>query len=272
MRPRLIRFLLLVVNLLVGVNAVLAGTLFVVDPSGGRIGMPLTVLRYAPFDSFLVPGLVLGLVVGGLSLRAAMRTWQHRGALPSLVAGAVLIGWILIQMGMLREVNGLQLFCLGCGLAQIGLAVLLPTSTTTADRARRFLQHRRVALIGLSRHPEDFSRAVARELEAGGYDVVGVDRTTPIQELPAPPKAAILMVPAGAAAGVVDQCVAAGVEAIWFHRGAGAGSASPEAVAKAEAAGLLVVTDACPLMYLGHGSRMHGAHRWMREHSGASPS
>lgn len=264
MHPALHRFLLLTVNLLIGLSAVLAGVFFVADPQGGLIGMPLDVLRYSPFPTFLVPGLVLGFVVGGTSLHAAVRTWQRRGGLPSIVAGGVLIGWILIQMLMLRDINGLQVFCLGSGLAQIGLGWIAPVADVGQERARAFLTHTRVALIGLSRNPADFSHAVRTEMETKGYEIVGVGKGTTLASLPNPPKAALLMVPAAVSLDVVRDCAAAGVEAIWFHRGAGAGAASPEAIAAARAAGMLVVTDACPLMYLGHG--LHGVHRWVHEH------
>ena len=63
---------------------------------------------------------------------------------------------------------------------------------------------------------------------------------------------------------VVKACVDAGVRSVWFHRGVGPGSASPEAVARAEKAGMTVITDACPLMFLESGHWLHGAHRWGR--------
>ena len=268
MRPTLHRFLLLTVNLLVGLNAIVAGAFFIADPSGRLIGMPLDVLRYAPFSTFLVPGLVLAFVVGGSAMYAALRSWQRRGGVPSLVAGTLLFGWILIQMVMLRDINGLQLFCLGCGGAQLGLGLSAPVAKGGRELARRFLAHPRIALIGLSSNPDDFSHAIRKELEAKGYEVVGVGKGTTLASVPNPPKAALLMVPAAASLQVVRDCVAAGVEAIWFHRGAGAGAASPEAVAAARAAHMLVVTDACPLMYVGDG--LHGTHRWVHEHGAAS--
>jgi hypothetical protein len=56
----------------------------------------LSLLDDTPFKSYTVPGLLLGVLVGGTSLVAAAATLRHsRGApLASAVAGSVLVGWI----------------------------------------------------------------------------------------------------------------------------------------------------------------------------------
>lgn len=140
-----------------------------------------------------------------------------------------------------------------------------------------FFDHHRVAFVGLSTNAHDFSRAVAAEMKKRGLDVVpvhphaeaidGVPAWPRVSAIPDPPKAALLMVPKDQAAEVVADCVAAGVQAIWFHRGVGEGSESAEALALAEAAGMEVVRDACPLMFLEPAGWLHRAHRWFHEHA-----
>ena len=46
---------------------------------------------------------------------------------------------------------------------------------TTRAEIDKFLSNHRIALVGVSRNPQDFSRAVFRELTARGYDVVPVN-------------------------------------------------------------------------------------------------
>lgn len=46
---------------------------------------------------------------------------------------------------------------------------------TTRTEINDFLSHRRIALVGVSRNPQDFSRAVFRELATRGYEVVPVN-------------------------------------------------------------------------------------------------
>ena len=46
---------------------------------------------------------------------------------------------------------------------------------TTVDDVRDFLAQRRIALVGLSRNPKDFSHVVFREMSRRGYDMVPVN-------------------------------------------------------------------------------------------------
>jgi uncharacterized protein len=140
--------------------------------------------------------------------------------------------------------------------------------------AREFLGARRIALVGASRDPRDFSRAVMKELVARGYDVVPVNPAAgeiagraafaTVRDVVPAPEAALLMTPPSHTADAVADCLAAGVRKIWLHRGAGAGAASPEALALCRAAGVEPVTDLCPFMLLADVSRFHRVHGYFR--------
>lgn len=142
------------------------------------------------------------------------------------------------------------------------------------DLIRRFLAERRMALVGLSRDPRDFSRGLLRELLARGYDVVPVNPHLPevearpchprVQEIWPPVKAALLLTPPYLTAHVVRDCAEAGVEMVWMHRGAGVGAVSAEAAAFCRARGIEVVEGACPYMYLPHAGLVHRIHGLVR--------
>lgn len=149
-----------------------------------------------------------------------------------------------------------------------GRAIPVPSSAAITD----FLAQRSIAVIGVSRSPREFANIVFRTLRERGYLVIPVNaRASEVEgercyrsvtELPAPVDGALLMVPPAAAAAVVRQCEEAGIRRIWFHKGAGPGAVSAEAVAAARAAGMTVVDGACPLMFLrptGWFHRCHGA-------------
>jgi predicted CoA-binding protein len=150
-------------------------------------------------------------------------------------------------------------------------------SDTTAPF--RFLVHRRLALVGASRDPRDFSRGVLRELLRRGYEVVPVnpgashmeDRPcyARVQDIPRPVEAALLMTAPGRSADAVRDCLAAGVRAIWFHRGIGPGSVSAEALDLCRAAGVEVVAGECPYMHLPEAGLPHRVHGFFR-HLGGS--
>lgn len=141
-----------------------------------------------------------------------------------------------------------------------------------------FLRQERIALVGASHDPKDFSRIVMRELLELGYDVVPVNpkagtiegRTAyaRLTDLPEPVGGALLMVPAAASEAVVRDAAAAGVPRVWLHRGGGPGASSPGAVRAAHDLDLALVDGECPLMFVGRSRvhRVHGAMRRLSDH------
>jgi hypothetical protein len=97
------RLTLVITEAFVALSAFAAGAMFMVEPSGRLMGMTAETLARSPFGSYLVPGIVLFVVVGGTLATAAwaeMRRWPRAGWL-SVVAGVVLAGWIAVQVAMI---------------------------------------------------------------------------------------------------------------------------------------------------------------------------
>jgi predicted CoA-binding protein len=145
-----------------------------------------------------------------------------------------------------------------------------------------FLACRRIAVVGVSRNPKDFSRAVFRAFVERGYDAVPVNpaggeaegrrSVGRVGDIQPPPQAALLLTPPPATAEVVRQCAEAGVERVWMHRGGGQGAVSAEALALCRERGLEVVDGECPFMFLGDTGWVHGVHRFFRRLGGRLPS
>ncbi len=146
--------------------------------------------------------------------------------------------------------------------------------SSSIEDARQFLSVKRIAVVGVSRNERDFSRGVVRALVERGYDVVPVNpalaaaeglRAFPrVRDVAPPPEAALLLVPSGRAEEAVRDCLVARVKRIWFHRGAGAGSASEAALALCRANGIAVVAGLCPFMALPGTSFPHRLHGLVR--------
>lgn len=270
--------LLLPTLLFVGFTAAAGGGLLLADPSGGHLSMPTSLLDDSPFSDFLVPGAVLAFLVAGSAFVAAYADlarvhWADKAA---RIAALVLLGWMVGELVFVGEFVALQaLYVVLGGLMLWWARPRPPLPVDTDEAARRFLAEKRVALIGLSSHPEDFSQYVAKALRERGVEVVAVNKShrrigdeeawPRVSAIPNPPKAALLMIPPEGAEAAVRDCIAAGVERVWFHRGAGApGAASPAAVALARTARMTVITDLCPMMALDPDHVMHGAHRAIR--------
>jgi hypothetical protein len=83
--------------------------------------MSLDMLRYSPFHSFLIPGLILLLANGVMSLLVLYLTVQRRPGYGWWVAfqGCVLAGWIVVEVIMLRLIMWAHYLYLAVGLALI---------------------------------------------------------------------------------------------------------------------------------------------------------
>lgn len=113
--------------LFTGVNAIVAGILFVIDPSGKKIGMSTSYLLHSPFSSFLIPGLTLLVVNGLLNIITAILCINKYKYYPVfiIVQGLLLSGWIIIQVMMVRDFNLLHFVMLSIGLLLIANGLFL---------------------------------------------------------------------------------------------------------------------------------------------------
>lgn len=93
--------LLLVVN---GTGALYGGLRMIADPSGSGLQMPLSFLEHTPFQSYLIPGIVLLTVNGILSFVtiAAVFLKVRNYAWYVIMQGVILSGWIIVQVLLLR--------------------------------------------------------------------------------------------------------------------------------------------------------------------------
>jgi uncharacterized protein len=143
----------------------------------------------------------------------------------------------------------------------------MPTTRADIDG---FLAHHRIAVVGVSRNPQDFSRALFRELSARGYDVVPVNPLAEtledhacfqrVQAINPPVEAALLITSPAETEKVVHDCAEAGIRGVWMHSGGGKGSVSPVAVAFCREHGMRVVEGQCPFMFLPNTQWFHRAH------------
>jgi len=137
-----------------------------------------------------------------------------------------------------------------------------------------FLSAKRIAFVGVSREPRDFSRQLMRALVDRLYDVVPVNPrggeidgrpcAARVQDIQPPVEAALIMTPPAVTAQVVRDCFAAGIRRVWMHRGAGRGASSPEAAEFCRRNDMQVVAGECPFMFLPGAGWFHRVHRFFR--------
>jgi uncharacterized protein len=145
-----------------------------------------------------------------------------------------------------------------------------------------FLGQRRIALVGVSRQPNDYSRMVLKELRDRGYDVVPVNPSTAsigdltcageVGRIDPAPDSAILLVPDSAVGMAARQCLNAGIKRLWFRRGPRSSPACAEAIEASRAAGAMVVAGECPIMFLQDTAWFHRLHGTLRRWTGTYPA
>lgn len=159
----------------------------------------------------------------------------------------------------------------------------LPEAPVRATRAQidAFLSQKRFAMVGLSRHPQDFTREVMREFIRRDYEVVPVHPNTKVlagrtcyqrlQDVQPPVTAALLVTRPEVTEQVVRDCAAAGITQVWMHRGGGAGAVSGEAIAFCHQHGISVIAGECPMMFLKPTPLIHLVHGFVKKVIGTYP-
>jgi len=138
-----------------------------------------------------------------------------------------------------------------------------------------FLALHRIAVVGVSRNPKDFTRVLFRDLLQRGYDAVPVNPAVEdveglrcyarVADIPAPVDGALLVTKPEVTDQVVRECAEAGIRSIWMHRGGGHGAVSKGASSFCAVVGIKVVEGECPYMFLPQAQWIHRAHGFCRK-------
>ena len=108
------------------IGLTVGGLGLLIDPSGGKIQMPVDMLQHSPFPDFFWPGLILFAVLGIGSLVAAWGVIRRVRNYPYWIifTGSALGIWICTQMVMIQGVSWLHALYGGIGLALLVLGWL----------------------------------------------------------------------------------------------------------------------------------------------------
>jgi len=152
---------------------------------------------------------------------------------------------------------------------------------STREQITDFLGQKRLAMVGVSRNPQDFGRALFREFCQRGYDMVPVNpgvaevdgRTcySRVQDIEPPVDGVLLMTSPAVTDQVVRDCAEVGIRRVWMYRAAGQGAVSPSAVAFCQDQNIGVVPGECPFMFFTDASFFHRAHGFFRQITGRLP-
>jgi predicted CoA-binding protein len=126
--------------------------------------------------------------------------------------------------------------------------------------ANAFLEHRRIAVTGVSRSPKDHgSNIVYRRLRDRGYEVFAVNPNADqvegdpcyhdLKSIPGGVQVVVIGTRPELAEDTMRECVELGITNVWMHRGPGGGSVSDSATEYGRNHGVTVIDGGCPLMF-----------------------
>ncbi|MDX5423439.1 MAG: hypothetical protein LPK14_14375 [Hymenobacteraceae bacterium] len=121
---RTIAVILLLFN---GASALYGGGALILEPDGSLLQIPVQWLYDSPFDTYLIPGLVLFFVLGIGSLTVAS-LWIFKNPLYPLltiVLGLAQVIWLLVQLAVIRQFSFLHLLYGALGIALVVFAALM---------------------------------------------------------------------------------------------------------------------------------------------------
>lgn len=101
-----------------GIGALYGGWSLITRPDGSRLQLSLDLLEQTPFDNYLIPGIILFVGNGLCSLAVFVVMMLNIKVYSWLVIlqGAVLTGWIVIQMILIQTVYFLHIILGSVGL------------------------------------------------------------------------------------------------------------------------------------------------------------
>ena len=151
----------------------------------------------------------------------------------------------------------------------------------TPESVATFLRGRRIAVAGVSRHPNRAANAVFRKLRGSGYEVFpinpkaseveGVRCYPDLAAVPVQLDGVVIATSPDVSVRIVRQCSGHGVRRVWLHRSFGNGSVSAEAVRECDAHGVDCIVGGCPLMFCDPVDFGHKCMKWWLQRQGRVP-
>ncbi|NND15689.1 MAG: hypothetical protein HKN89_05145 [Eudoraea sp.] len=122
------RIILGVLEMIVAFGAIPTGISMIISPDGSGMGLDLAWLERSPFESFFIPGIFLLIFNGILQLIGAWLTFRQStfAGKFGIVAGMILIFWLLSQIYYLELTHFLQVVFFVIALMEIYLGRKLP--------------------------------------------------------------------------------------------------------------------------------------------------
>jgi predicted CoA-binding protein len=150
------------------------------------------------------------------------------------------------------------------------------------EAAHDFLSHKRIAVTGVSRRPENHgANVVFKRLRERGYEVFAVNPNADtvegqrcyhdLKDIPGGVEAVVVGTRPQGAEQTMRECAELGIGYVWMHRAFGEGSVSAPAATYGREHGIHVIDGGCPLMFEPTSDPGHRVMRFFCQLSGKAP-
>ena len=149
---------------------------------------------------------------------------------------------------------------------------------TSKKSVDKFLEHKNLAIVGVSRKSSKFGNVIYKEWKKKGFNVYGVnpklenidgDKCFPsLRELKGKVEGIVNVVSKSQTKEVVMEANEIGIKNIWMQQG----SESEEAIKYCQANGINEVHKECILMFADPVNSIHSVHRWIWKFLGKLPN
>ncbi len=139
-----------------------------------------------------------------------------------------------------------------------------------------FLAQKRIAVVGVSRNPSDYSRMLFREFRKRGYDAVpvtpqaeeieGVRSFARVQDITPGVDAALVLTAPRITGAIVRDCADAGIARVWLRKDV------QGAAGFCRSRGIAVIAGQCPFMFLPGAGGVHRLHGFLLKIVGRYPA
>lgn len=113
--------------IILGIAALFSGAVFIYDPTGRTLKMPISALDHSPFTNYLVPGIILFAVIGISSVIITVLTVKKIRYYELFIAykGLILVAFIVAQFYLIEGTHPLQAVMLIYGFVIFALGLIL---------------------------------------------------------------------------------------------------------------------------------------------------
>jgi uncharacterized protein len=152
---------------------------------------------------------------------------------------------------------------------------------TELKQITEFLAEKRLAIVGVSRDPKDYTRIVYGEFVKRGYDVFPVNPlateidgkscVSRLIDIKPPVATALFLIPPKFSDDMMQDCADSGISKVWFRRKLRHDEHGSTTLSFCKEHKVSVISGYCPLMFLPETESFHRFHGFLLKVFGQYP-